>query len=67
LGEKRYQPVLGSGKTANISYLECFDASLKGSPYVTAGTAPQFYGASLYRPGKKPEVMKIGQSVGRDC
>jgi hypothetical protein len=66
LGEKRYRSVPGSAMTANISYLSRFDASLKGTSYAAPGTAPQFYGASLYRPGKKPEVMKIGRSMGRN-
>jgi len=66
LGEKRYQSVPGCAKTANISYLSRFDASLKATSYAAPGTAPQFYGASLYRPGKSPAVIKIGQNIGRD-
>lgn len=66
LGTNRYEPIPGSKKTANISYLTRFDASLSGTPYVQLRTAPIFYGASLYRPGKSPGVMKIGQNIGRD-
>lgn len=66
LGTNRYEPIPGSKKTANISYLTRFDAALNGTPYVQLRTAPIFYGASLYRPGKSPAVMKIGQNIGRD-
>jgi len=62
-GGKRYEPIPGSKKLANISYLARFDASLKDTPYVRLHTAPQFYGASLFRPGKSPEVLKIGQNL----
>ncbi len=60
----RYQPIPNSAKTANISYLVRFDASLKGTPYVALRTAPEFYGASVYRPDKSPVAMKIGQDIG---
>jgi hypothetical protein len=66
LGTNRYEPIPGSKKTANISYLTRFDAALNGTHYVQLRTAPIFYGASLYRPGKSPAVMKIGQNIGRD-
>jgi len=66
LGMNRYEPIPGSKKTANISYLTRFDAALNETPYVQLRTAPIFYGASLYRPGKSPAVIKIGQNIGRD-
>lgn len=66
LGMNRYEPIPGSKKTANISYLTRFDAALNGTPYVQLRTAPIFYGASLYRPGKSPAVIKISQNIGRD-
>jgi len=63
---KRYEPIPGSSKTASLSYLGRFDASLEQTPYVSLGTAPNFYGACVFRPGKTPAVMKIGEDIGDD-
>jgi len=65
-GTKRYEPIPGSGKTANISFLAIYDSSLKETPYVKLRTAPQFYGASIYRANKSPTVMKVSENIGED-
>jgi hypothetical protein len=66
VSEKRYEPIPGSSHTANLSYLARFDASLRETPYVNAGSAPNFYGASLFRPGRTPVVMEVGEDIGNE-
>jgi hypothetical protein len=58
----RYVPIPGSTKTANCSYLERWDASLKKVRYAREGTAAVCYGASMYRPGKTPGTITIRKS-----
>jgi hypothetical protein len=55
----RYVPIPGSAKTANCSYLERWDASLKKLRYAREGTAAICYGASVYRAGKTPSVITV--------
>jgi hypothetical protein len=58
----RYVPIPGTEKTANCSYLERWDSSLKALRYAREGTAGVCYGASIYRPGKTPAVINIRRS-----
>jgi hypothetical protein len=58
----RYVSIPGSKKTANCSYLERWDASMKKVRYAREGTAAISYGASIYRPGKTPAAVTIRQS-----
>jgi hypothetical protein len=58
----RYVPIPGTKKTANCSYLERWDASLKKVRYAHEGTAAICYGASLYRPGKTPPTVTVRKS-----
>jgi len=58
----RYVTIPGTQKTANCSYLERWDSSLKPLRYVREGTAAVCYGASMYRPGKTPAVINIRRS-----
>jgi hypothetical protein len=58
----RYVPIPGSEKTANCSYLERWDASLKKVRYAREGAAAVCYGASIYRPGKTPATIAIRKS-----
>jgi hypothetical protein len=55
----RYVPIPGSKKTANCSYLERWDSSLKKIRFARQGTAAVCYGASMYRPGKTPATIVI--------
>lgn len=55
----RYVPIPGSKKTANCSYLERWDASLKKVRYARDGTAAICYGASMHRPGKTPATVAV--------
>lgn len=59
LNEARYQPIPGSEKTANGSYLAHWDSSLKQVRYGRDDTATDCYGASMYRPGMKPTVITV--------
>ena len=59
LAEARYQPIPGSKKTANGSYLEFLDSDLKKVRYGSSDTATVCYGASMYRPGKRPGIITI--------
>jgi hypothetical protein len=59
---QRYVPIPGTKKTANCSYLERWDASLKRVRYAQEGTAAICYGASMYRPGKTPATINIRKS-----
>ena len=58
----RYVPIPGSTKTANCSYIERWDASLKKARYAREGTAAICYGASMYRPGKTPAAITVRKS-----
>jgi hypothetical protein len=58
----RYVPIPATDKTANCSYLERWDSSLKPLRYAREGTAAVCYGASMYRPGKTPAVINIRKS-----
>jgi hypothetical protein len=58
----RYVPIPGSKKTANCSYVERWDASLKKVRYAREGSAAICYGASMYRPGRDPAVITIRKS-----
>ena len=62
LNYQRYVPIPGTQKTANCSYLERWDASLKKVRYAREGTAAICYGASMYRPEKKPATITIRKS-----
>jgi hypothetical protein len=58
----RYVPISGSKKTANCSYLERWDASLKKVRFAREGTAAICYGASMYRPGRTPDTITVRKS-----
>jgi hypothetical protein len=58
----RYVPIQGTNKTANCSYLEYWDATLKKIRFAREGTAAICYGASMYRPGKTPATINIRRS-----
>jgi hypothetical protein len=55
----RYVPIPGTDKTANCSYLERWDASLKTVRFAREGAAAVCYGASMYRAGKTPATINI--------
>ena len=55
---ERYVPFGTGKKTANSSYLERWDAQLKSIRYAR-DAAGLCYGASMYRPGKKPLVIWV--------
>ena len=63
LTENRYVPISGSTKTANCSYIEYWDAQLQKTRYAKPKTAAIFYGASMYRPEKTPNVITIRQNA----
>jgi hypothetical protein len=63
LTENRYVPIPGSTKTANCSYIEYWDAQLQKTRYAKPKTAAIFYGASMYRPEKTPNVITIRQNA----
>ena len=58
----RYVPIPDTKKTANCSYLERWDASLKKVRYAGEGAAAICYGASMYRPGKTPATVTVRKS-----
>jgi hypothetical protein len=58
----RYVPIPGTTKTANCSFLERWDSSLKKLRFAREGTAAICYGASMYRPGKTPATINIRKS-----
>lgn len=58
----RYVPISGTEKTANCSYLERWDSSLKKLRYAGEGTAAVCYGACMYRPGKTPPTISVRKS-----
>jgi len=61
--DQRYVPIPYSKKTANCSYLAHWDANLQEIDYFNPNTAPNCYGASLYREGKKPSVLKMSENI----
>jgi hypothetical protein len=58
----RYVPIPGTKKTANSSYMERWDSSLKKVRFAREGTAAICYGASMYRPEKTPATINIRKS-----
>ena len=58
----RYVPIPGSTKTANCSYLERWDGSLKKIRFAREGAAAICHGASMFRPGKTPATINIRRS-----
>lgn len=58
----RYVPIPGSKKTANCSYLELWDSSLKKIRFAREGSAAVCYGASMFRAGKTPATINIRRS-----
>jgi len=63
LTENRYVPIPGTTKTANCSYIERWDAQLQKVRYARPKTAATFYGASMFRPERTPNVITIRQNV----
>jgi hypothetical protein len=63
LAENRFVPIPGSTKTANCSYLERWDAQLQKVRYARPKTAAIFYGASMFRPERTPNVITIRQNA----
>lgn len=59
---QRYVPIPGTKKTANCSYMERWDATLKKVRYAREGTAAICYGASMYRPEKTPATITVRKS-----
>jgi hypothetical protein len=60
---ERYVPIPESPKVANSSYLEIWNADLQKIRYAHEGAA-LCYGASMYRPGKKPAVITLRKEEG---
>jgi len=58
----RYVPIPGSTKTANCSYLELWDSSLKKIRFAREGSAAVCYGASMFRAGKTPATINLRRS-----
>ena len=58
----RYVPIPGSTKTANCSYLELWDSSLKKIRFAREGSSAVCYGASMYRAGKTPATINLRRS-----
>jgi len=58
----RYVPIPGSKKTANCSYLERWDSTLKKIRFAREGTSAVCYGASMYGPGKTPTTINLRRS-----
>ena len=58
----RYVPIPGTTKTANCSYLERWDSSLKKIRFAREGTAAVCYGASMFRAGKTPATINLRRS-----
>jgi hypothetical protein len=63
LTENRFVPISGSKKTANCSYIEHWDAQLQKVRYARPKEAAVFYGASMYRPERTPNVITIRQNA----
>ena len=58
----RYVAIPGTEKTANCSYLERWDASLKKVRFAGENPAAVCYGASMYRSGKTPATITVRKS-----
>lgn len=54
-----YVPIPGSKKTANCTYVERWRATLTNVRYARERSAAICYGASMYRPEKKPVTINI--------
>ena len=63
LTENRYVPIPATTKTANCSYIERWDAQLQKIRYARPKAAAIFYGASMYRPERTPNVITIRQNA----
>jgi hypothetical protein len=63
LTENRYVPIPDTTKTANCSYIEHWDAQLQKVRYARPKAAAIFYGASMYRPERSPNVITIRQNA----
>jgi hypothetical protein len=63
LTENRYVAIPGTGKTANCSYIERWDAQLQKIRYARPNTAAICYGASIYRQERTPAVIGIRQNA----
>lgn len=63
LTENRYVPIGPTTKTANCSYIERWDAQLQKIRYARPKAAAIFYGASMYRPERTPNVITIRQNA----
>jgi hypothetical protein len=59
---ERYVPIPDTKKTANCSYLERWDSTLKKVRYAREATAAICCGASMYRPGKTPATITVRKS-----
>ena len=55
----RYLPIPGTKMTADCSYLDRWDATLKKVRYADEGSAAILYGGSIYRPGREPATIYI--------
>ena len=58
----RYVPIPGTKKTANCSFVERWDSSLKKVRFAREDSAAVCYGASMYRPEKTPATINIRKS-----
>jgi hypothetical protein len=63
LTENRYVPIPDTTKTANCSYIERWDAQLQKVRYARPKAAAIFYGASMYRPERSPNVITVRQNA----
>jgi len=63
LTENRFEPIQGTTKTANCSYIERWDAQLQKTRYARPKAAAIFYGASIYRSERIPAVVTIRQNA----
>jgi hypothetical protein len=63
LTENRYVQIPGTTKTANCSYIERWDAQLQKIRYARPKEAAIFYGASMYRSERTPNVITIRQNA----
>jgi hypothetical protein len=61
--ENRYVPIPTSKKIANCSYMERWDDKLNKIRYAREESAALCYGASMYRPGKNPDVITLRRSA----
>jgi hypothetical protein len=61
--ENRYVPIPGSKKTANCSYIECWDDKLNHIRYAREKSAALCYGMSMYRPGLTPAIITLRRTA----